>query len=120
MENFKKNKKEEIGFIQNESQENTKNRLIKLDSQDSPLKNNNNDNYNTLENIGSIEGVKKSKEAPILKNKSVQKRFSVIPKKDKLFEIEKKKRKSMFKFDFKKPSAKKNKYIRKKEKKKYN
>ena len=117
MEIFKKNKKEEIGFIQNESQENTKNRIIKLDSQDSPLKNNNNDNYNTLENIGSIEGVKKSKEAPILKNKSVQKRFSVIPKKDKLFEIEKKKRKSMFKFDLKKPMAKKNKYIRKNAKK---
>ena len=66
------------------------------------------------------KGVKESKEAPILKNKSVQKRFSVIPKKDKLFEIEKKKRKSMFKFDFKKPSAKKNKYIRKNAKKKYN
>ena len=103
MEKYNQEKKEEIS--------------IKLNSQDSALKNNYNYRFNKLGKIGAIEELMKSNEDPILDSNSGRRSNSMKRKKDKINEIDKKKRKSMFKIEGKRTSTKKNKYLRKNPKK---
>ena len=93
MEKYNQEKKEEIS--------------IKLNSQDSALKNNYNYRFNKLGKIGAIEELMKSNEDPILDSNSGRRANSMKRKKDKINEIDKKKEKVCLKLRVKEQALKK-------------